>query len=47
MQYQAEIANKMTTAEILALRFSQAANRDNPIAIAKAHNKRCGHRNGN
>jgi hypothetical protein len=47
MQYQAEMANKMTTPEILALRFGRAANRDNPIAIARAHNKRCGHRNGN
>src|SRR5437588_4206028 len=47
MQYQAEMANKMTTAETLALRFSQAANRDNPIAIARAHNNRCGHRKGN
>src|SRR5438477_401101 len=47
MQYQAEIANKMTTAEILALPFSRAANKNNPIPIARAHNNRCGHRKGN
>src|SRR6059058_150923 len=47
MQYQAERANKMTTPEIMPLRFSRAAARDNPIAIARAHNNRCGHRKGN
>jgi hypothetical protein len=47
MQYQAEMANKMTTPEILALPFSRAAKRNNPIAIATAHNNSCGHRNGN
>jgi hypothetical protein len=47
MQYQAERASKMTTPEILTLRFSPVINRDNPIAIARAHNNKCGHRNGN
>src|SRR4029077_7148028 len=44
MQDQAEMANKMTTPEILALRCSRTANRDNPIAIASARKNRWGDR---
>src|SRR6266576_4023375 len=47
MQYQAEMASKTTTPEVLTRLPTRVVSRNKPRTVARAHNNRCGHRNGN